>query len=55
MVDRRHLRVVVMAEIMPYARVFIHPHVAHLYGQEILQHRLPDTPVVNVSGNAENG
>ena len=52
-IKRSHARVVVMAETMPDAVLFIDTHMAHLHRQEIFEHRLPDPALVYVLGDAE--
>src|SRR5450759_1108908 len=48
-VHRRHAGVVEMAGAVPDAILLLHSHVAHLYGKEILDHRLPDAALIAVS------
>ena len=52
-IERSHARVVVVAETMPDAVLFVHTHMAHLHRQEIFEHRLPDPALVYVLGDAE--
>ncbi len=53
-VDGSHPGVIHVTEIMPHTIFLIHPHVAHLHRQEILQHRLPDASFINITCYAKN-
>ena len=37
-----------MTQSVPYTVFLVHPHVAHLNGQEVLESRLPDISFKNV-------
>ena len=52
-VGGRHSRIVEMVDPVPDAVFILHPHMAHLHGQEIFERRLPDVPAVDIVGNAE--
>ncbi|MFA5533118.1 MAG: hypothetical protein WDA19_01370 [Mariniphaga sp.] len=49
-----HQGIVHVTEIMPHPVLLVDPHMAHLYRKKKLQHRLPDTPVVDIIRNAEH-
>ena len=51
---RGHLRIVHVAGVVPDLVLVGDPHVAHLVRQEVLHDRLPDAPVIDVGGDAEN-
>ena len=52
-VHRRHPRVVEVAGVVPHAVALVHPHVAHLDGQEGVDGRLPDVALVDVGPDPE--
>ncbi len=52
-VGRRHECIIHMTDVMPELVFFLHPHVAHLYRQKIVQRRLPNILVINIRGYAE--
>ena len=52
---RRHQGVVQVAGVVPDLIFLHHLHVAHLHGQEVLDHRLPHAPVVDVRSDPEDG
>ena len=50
---RSHPCVIMMAQSVPDPVFFLHPHVTHLNREEILKHRLPDAPVINIPADPE--
>ena len=54
-VSGSHLRIVHMAGVVPYTILFSYTHVAHLHGQEVLQHGLPYATIINTFVDAEDG
>ena len=52
-VDGRHPRVVEVAGAVPDAVLLLHPHVAHLDRQEVLERGLPDAALVDVGADPE--